>query len=61
MANRRWEIGNKILDSPLGYMEIKPVNHKGNQPWIVIRRTDTKAEIPIHWLPDMKSQLLGKD
>ena len=27
--------------------EIKPVNPKGNQPWIFIERTDAKAEAPI--------------
>ena len=26
-----------------------------------IRRTDAKAEAPILWSPDMKSQLTGKD
>ena len=52
---------DKILDSPFGCMEIKPVNLKGNQPRIVIGRTDTEAEMPIHWLPDVKSQLMGKD
>ena len=30
--------------------EIKPVNPKGNQPWIFIGRTDTEAETPILWL-----------
>ena len=24
-------------------------------------RTDAKAETPIHWPPDVKSQLIGKD
>ena len=38
---------------------IKPVNPKGNQPRIFLGRTD--AEAPIHWLPDAKSQLVGKD
>ena len=42
-------------------MEIKPVNPKGNKPWIFIGRTDPEAEAPILWLPDVKSQLLGKD
>ena len=37
---------------------IKPVNSKGNQPWIFIGRTD--AEAPIVWPPDAKSQLIGK-
>ena len=39
--------------------EIKPVNPKGNQPWIFTGRTD--AEAPMLWLPDMKSWLIGKD
>ena len=46
-----WE----FLDSK----EIKPVNPKGNQPWIFIRKTD--AEAPILGPPDLKSQLAGKD
>ena len=36
-----------------------PGNPKGNQPWIFIERTD--AEAPIHWPPDVKSRLIGKD
>ena len=51
----------KNLESPLDYKEIKPVNPKGNQPWIVIGRTDAKVEAPILWLPDVKSWLTGKD
>ena len=42
-------------------MEIKPVNPKGNQPWIFIGRTDAEAETPILWPPDEKSRLIGKD
>ena len=38
---------------------IKPVNPKGNKPWIFIGKTD--AEAPILWPPDAKSQLTGKD
>ena len=41
--------------------EIKPVNPKGIQSWIFIRRTDAKAETPIPWPPDAKSRLIGKD
>ena len=41
--------------------EIKPVNPKGNQPWIFIGRTDTEAEALIFWPPDAKSWLIGKD
>ena len=48
----------KILESPLDSKEIKTVNPKGNQPWILIRRTD--AEAPILWPPDVKSRLTGK-
>ena len=51
----------KTLESPLGCKEIKPVNPKGNQPWILIERTDAEAEAPILWLPDVKSWLIGKD
>ena len=39
--------------------EIKSANPKGNQSWILIRRTD--GEIPILWLPDAKSWLFIKD
>ena len=51
----------KTLESLLDSNEIKPVNPKGNQPWIFIRRTDAEAEAPILWPPDVKSQLTGKD
>ena len=48
----------KTLESPLDFKEIKPVNPKGNQPWIFIGRTDAEAEAlilghliwrEIHW------------
>ena len=51
----------KTLESPLDCKEIKPVNPKGNQPWILIGRTDAEAEVPILCLPDVKSQLIGED
>ena len=41
--------------------EIKPVNPKGNEPWIHTGRTDAETEAPILWTPDVKSQLTGKD
>ena len=44
----------RTLESPLDCKEIKPVNPKGNQPWIFIGRTDAKAEAPILWPPDAK-------
>ena len=49
----------KTLESPLDSKEIKPVNPKGNQPWIFIGRTD--GEAPIVWPPDTKSWLIWKD
>ena len=53
----------KTLESPLGSKETaaKPVNPKGNEPWIFIGRTDVEAEAPILWAPDVKSGLIGKD
>ena len=41
--------------------KIKPVSPKGNQPLIFIGRTDTEAEHPILWPPDVKSHLIRKD
>ena len=40
---------------------VKSVNCKGNQLWIFIGRTDAEAEAPIHWPPDTKNWLIGKD
>ena len=54
-------VQEKALESLLHSKEIKPVNPKGNQPWIFIGRTDAEAEAPILWPPDVKSQLTGKD
>ena len=51
----------KTFESPLDSKEIKPVNPKGNGPWIFIGSTDTEAEAPILWPPDVQSQLIGKD
>ena len=50
-----------MLESPLDSKEIKPVSLKGNQPWILIGKTDAEAEAPIFWPPDANSQLTGKD
>ena len=49
----------KTLESLLDSKAIKPVNPKGNQSWIFIRRTD--AEALILWPPDVNSWLTGKD
>ena len=52
---------DKTPESPLESKEIKPVNPKGNQPWIFIGKTDAKVETPILWPPDAKNWLMGKD
>ena len=36
------------------------MNSKGNQPRIVIGKTDAEAEAPILWPPDAKSLFIGK-
>ena len=51
----------KTLESPLNFKEIKPVNPKGNQSWIFIRRTDAKAEDPILGPLDVNNRLMRKD
>ena len=51
----------RTVENPLGCKEIKPVNPKGNQPWILIGRTDARAEAPLLWPPDAKSWLIGKN
>ena len=49
------------LKNPVNCKEIKPVNPKGNQSWILIGRTDAEAEAPILWPPDAKKWLIGED
>ena len=50
------------LESPLDCKEIKPVDHKGNQSWIFIGRTDTEAEAPyfghLMWITDSLEKTL---
>ena len=36
------------------------INLKGNQPWILIGRTDAEAEAPILWPPNVKSWIMRK-
>ena len=50
----------KTPESPLDSKEIKPVNPKGNQPWLFTGRTDAEAEAPIFWSSDVNSWLIGK-
>ena len=51
----------KTLESPLDCKEIQPVHPKGGQSGVFIGRTDTEAETPVLWPPDVKSWLIGKD
>ena len=64
-APKNWFFRTVILEktheNPLGYKEIKPVNPKGNQPWIFIGRTDVETETPILWPPNVKNWLIRKD
>ena len=56
---RRWskEIYLRVQwSASLDSTEIKPVNPKGNQPWMFIGRTD--AEAPILWPPDVRANSL---
>ena len=50
----------KIPEDLLESKEIKPVNLKGYQPWILIGRTDAEAKAPVFWSSDVNSQLIGK-
>ena len=51
----------KTLKSSLDCKEIKPVNLKGNQSWLLSGRTDAEAETPILCPYDAKNWLIGKD
>ena len=46
-------------ERPLDSKEIKPINPKGNQPWIFTGRTG--AEALVLWPSDAKIRLSGKD
>ena len=50
----------KTPESPLDTKEIKPVNHKGEQPWIFTVRTDAEGETPLFWSSDVNRWLIGK-
>ena len=42
----------KTPKSPLDSKENKPINLKGNQPWILVENTDAEAEAPVFWSSD---------
>ena len=64
-ASKNWcfwtVVLKKTLESHLHCKETNPVNPKENQSWIFIGRTDAESETPIHWSPDAKNGLIGKD
>ena len=51
----------KTLESPLDCKETQQVFPKGNQSYIFIGKTDTEAETPILWPPDVKNWLIWKN
>ena len=57
----RIDASNCDFERPLGSKEIKLVNLKGNQPWILFGRTDAKTEVSVLWTLDANSLLIGKD
>ena len=64
-ALKNWCFQNVVLErtleSPLDSKEIKPVNPKGNQLWMLTERINAEAEALTVWPPDVKSWLIGKD
>ena len=50
----------KTPQSPSGSKEIKPVNLKGDRPWIFTGRTHAAAEAPVLWSRDVNRRLIGK-
>ena len=55
-----WTVGLEKTHESLLDSKIKPVNLKGNQPWILVGRTNAAAEIPVFWSSDENSWLFGK-
>ena len=64
-ALKNWCLWIVVLEKTLMSLsdcnKIKPVNPKGNQPWIFIGRTDAETEALILCLPNVKNCLIGKD
>ena len=58
---KNWYFQTVVLEkiSKEASKEIISINSKGNQPWIVIGKTDAEAEAPILWPPDEKNWLIG--
>ena len=56
----RTVVQEKTPESPLEGKEIKPVDLKGDQPWIFTGRNDAKAEASVFWSSDANRRLIGK-
>ena len=50
----------KTLESPLNCKQIQPVRPKGDQSWVLFRRTDVEAETAILWPPDARADSFEK-
>ena len=50
----------RLLEGPLDSKETRQVNLKGNQPRILVGRTDAEAEAPVLWSSDVSGQQIGK-
>ena len=62
LVPKNWCFQIVVLEKTLerDFMEIKLVNSKENQLWIVIRKKDAKADVTILWPPDVKANSLEK-
>ena len=63
-VSKNWCFQTVVLEkTPESHLDSKekPVNSKGNQPWILIERTVAEVEAPTLWPPDVINQLIGKD
>ena len=50
----------KTPESPLDCKEIQPIHSKGDQPWVFFGKNDAKAETPVLWPFDAKSDSMKK-
>ena len=53
-------VPEKTPESLLDSKKIKPVNLKGNQPWLLVGRTNADAQKPVFWSSDVYCWLIGK-
>ena len=61
-ATKNWCLQTVVLEDSwksLG-QQGERTNLKGNQPWILVGRTDAEAEVPIFWSSDVNRWFIGK-